>query len=64
MRKDKEDEGTISIYYAKKSIKNTPRGCYSLNDSLFKEYAEKGLEKMCSTVNSQLKLYRENRIAP
>ena len=50
------NDGKISIYYAKKSIKNTPRGCYSLNDSLFVKYAEKGLEKMCSTVNSQLKL--------
>ena len=34
------NEGTINIYYTKKSIKNTPRGCYSLNDSLFEEYAE------------------------
>ena len=33
------NDGKISIHYAKKSIKNTPRGCYSLNDSLFKEYA-------------------------
>ena len=39
-----------------KEYKNTPRGCYSLNDSLFVKYAEKGLDKMCSTVNSQLKL--------
>ena len=28
------NDGTINIYYTKKSIKNTPRGCYSLNDSL------------------------------
>ena len=33
------NDGTINIYYTKKSIKNTPRGCYSLNDSLFEEYA-------------------------
>ena len=33
------NEGIMSIYYTKKSIKNTPRGCYSLNDSLFEEYA-------------------------
>ena len=50
------NDGTISIYYAKKSIKNTTRGYDSSNDSLFEEYAEKGLEKMCSTVNTQLKL--------
>ena len=50
------NDGTINIYYTKKSIKNTPRGCYSSNDSLFVKYAEKGLEKMCSTINSQLKL--------
>ena len=56
------NEGTISIYYAKKSIKNTPRGCYSLNDSLFIKYAEKGLEKMCDTVNSQLRECRENSV--
>ena len=36
---DKENEGKINIHYTKKSIKNTPRGCYSLNDSLFEEYA-------------------------
>ena len=57
------NEGIISIYYAKKSIKNTPRGCYSLNDSLFVKYAEKGLDKIYDTVNSQLKLCRENRTA-
>ena len=50
------EDGIISIYYAEKSIKNTPRGCYSSNDSLFVKYAEKGLEKICDTVNSQLKL--------
>ena len=33
------NDGTINIYYTKKSIKNTPRGCYSLNDSLFVKYA-------------------------
>ena len=33
------NDGTINIYYTKKSIKNTPRGCYSLNDSLFEKYA-------------------------
>ena len=63
-RGDLQYEGTISIYYAEKSIKNTPRGCYSLNDSLFEKYAEKGLKKMGDTVNSQLKLCRENRTAP
>ena len=56
------NESTIIIYYAKKSIKNTPRGCYSLNDSLFVKYAEKGLEKMCSTVNEQLRLCRESYV--
>lgn len=56
------NEGIIIIYYAEKSIKNTPRGCYFSNDSLFVKYAEKGLEKMCSTVNSQLKLCRENSV--
>ena len=50
------NDGKISIYYTKKSIKNTPRGCYSLNDSLFEKYAEKGLDKMYDTVNTQLKL--------
>ena len=29
----------MSTYYAKKSINNTTRGCYFLNDSLFKKYA-------------------------
>lgn len=52
----------ISIYYAEKNIKNTPRGCYSLNDSLFVRYAEKGLEKMCDTVNEQLRLCRESSV--
>ena len=33
------NEGTISVYYSEKSIKNTPRGCYFSNDSLFEEYA-------------------------
>ena len=56
------NEGTISIYYAEKSIKNTTRGYDSSNDSLFVKYAEKGLEKMCDTVNSQLKLCRENSV--
>lgn len=56
------NEGTISIYYAEKSIKNTPRGYDSSNDSLFVKYAEKGLEKMCSTVNEQLRLCRENSV--
>lgn len=56
------NDGKISIYYAKKSIKNTPRGCYSLNDSLFVKYAEKGLKELCDTVNSQLKLCRENSV--
>ena len=56
------EDGIISIYYAKKSIKNTPRGCYFSNDSLFEEYAEKGLEKMYDTANSQSKLCRENSV--
>ena len=56
------NEGIMSIYYTKKSIKNTPRGCYFSNDSLFEKYAEKGLEKMCSTVNSQLIECRENSV--
>ena len=50
------NDGTINIYYTKKSIKKHPRGCYFSNDSLFEKYAEKGLDKMCDTVNSQLKL--------
>ena len=56
------NEGTISIYYAEKSIKNIPRGYDSSNDSLFVKYAEKGLEKMCDTVNTQLKLCSENSV--
>ena len=56
------NDGTISIYYAEKSIKNTTRGYDSSNDSLFEEYAEKGLEKMCDTVNSQLEECRENSV--
>ena len=33
------EDGIISIYYAKKSIKNTTRGYDSSNDSLFEKYA-------------------------
>ena len=33
------NDGIMSIYYAKKNINNTPRGCYFLNDSLFVKYA-------------------------
>ena len=50
------NDGTIIIYYTKKSIKNTPRGCYFSNDTLFFKYAEKDLDKMYDTVNSQLRL--------
>ena len=53
------EDGIISIYYAKKSIKNTTIGYDSSNDSLFEEYAEKGLKELCDTINSQLKLCRE-----
>ena len=53
------EDGIISIYYAKKSIKNTTRGYDSSNDSIFEEYAEKGLKELCDTINSQLKLCRE-----
>ena len=56
------NDGTISIYYAKKSIKNTTRGYDSSNDSLFEEYAEKGLKELCDTVNSQLEECRENSV--
>lgn len=56
------NDGTISIYYAKKSIKNTTRGYDSSNDSLFEEYAEKGLKELCDTVNSQLRECRENSV--
>ena len=57
------NDGKISIYYTKKSIKNTNRGYCSPNNSLFLKYAEKGLDKMYDTVNSQLrKLYRENSV--
>lgn len=56
------NDGTISIYYAKKSIKNTTRGYCSPNDSLFEEYAEKGLKELCDTVNSQLAECRENSV--
>lgn len=56
------NDGTISIYYAKKSIKNTTRGYDSSNDSLFEEYAEKGLKELCDTVNSQLIECRENSV--
>ena len=56
------NDGTISIYYAKKSIKNTPRGYDSSNDSLFEKYAEKGLKELCDTVNSQLIECRENSV--
>ena len=56
------NDGTISIYYAKKSIKNTSGGYCSPNDSLFEEYAEKGLKELCDTVNSQLRECRENSV--
>lgn len=56
------NDGTISIYYAEKSIKNTTRGYDSSNDSLFEEYAEKGLKELCDTVNSQLTECRENSV--
>lgn len=56
------NDGTISIYYAEKSIKNTTRGYDSSNDSLFEEYAEKGLKELCDTVNSQLAECRENSV--
>ena len=56
------NDGTISICYAKKSIKNTTRGYDSSNDSLFEEYAEKGLKELCDTVNSQLRECRENSV--
>lgn len=56
------NDGTISIYYAEKSIKNTTRGYDSSNDSLFEEYAEKGLKELCDTVNSQLRECRENSV--
>lgn len=56
------NDGTISIYYAKKSIKNTSGGYDSSNDSLFEEYAEKGLKELCDTVNSQLRECRENSV--
>ena len=56
------EDGIISIYYAEKSIKNTTRGYDSSNDSLFEKYAEKGLKELCDTINSQLKLCRENSV--
>lgn len=56
------NDGTISIYYAKKSINNTSGGYDSSNDSLFEEYAEKGLKELCDTVNSQLRECRENSV--
>lgn len=56
------NDGTISIYYAKKNIKNTSGGYDSSNDSLFEEYAEKGLKELCDTVNSQLRECRENSV--
>lgn len=56
------NDGTISIYYAKKNIKNTSGGYDSSNDSLFEEYAEKGLKELCDTVNSQLAECRENSV--
>ena len=56
------NDGTISICYAKKSINNTTRGYDSSNDSLFEEYAEKGLKELCDTVNSQLEECRENSV--
>ena len=52
------NDGTINIYYTKKSIKNTLEGVIFQTIAYFFKYAEKGLDKMCSTVNSQLKLYR------
>ena len=56
------EDGIISIYYAEKSIKNTTIGYCSPNDTLFVKYAEKGLKELCDTVNSQLKLCRENYV--
>ena len=61
-RGDLQYEGTISIYYAKKSIKNITIGYCSPNDSLFFKYAEKGLDKMYDTVNSQLRECRKNSV--
>ena len=50
------NDGTISIYYVEKSIKNTTIGYRLENNTLFFKYAEKGLKELCDTVNSQLKL--------
>ncbi len=56
------NEGIISIYYAEKCNKNSNLGHNCENDSLFVKYAEKGLKKLCDTVNSQLRLCRENSV--
>lgn len=56
------NDSTISIYYAKNSTKPTLEGYNSSNDSLFEEYADKGLKEICDTVNSQLKECQENSV--